>query len=938
MVQDYQCVTDNFSPFPTRKCIPVTEYNRLLRELRTNTSAGSITVLGVMRIVAFVLLVLSFIVYLVFRRSKYLKYSRLGCAFGVAIFMILILTNGILLIDLIPSRVVFSTATTTSTNSTSTNSTTSTGKNSTKSLSSLQEWGVPILYDIGWSAVNTFSPVLHSMLATNTSKNNTTTTNTTVNYATINLRTIPLVKRTSAMWSAQPQELLSETICFIHLGLTSLLHWFMVLCIPLFVFMNFIVRSYLERKKLKIVKILEKENQRVNMETIENIPQDSSDGSERHFATRPYLNRDSIGSASSYDNSLHQVNTYQPSRLFGDSINDHRAYNLTQSIHSNNNELSSSQMMDYMAGGRRSTHSFAESSTDGGVTAEDENTDGSCEQNLSSFGTSFMREPKRVKSSEESGSYDEEQPGIPRDPPVSRMREPSFASVYESEYSSTKQNHLDRSVTYVSDEVTSASGLKNSNNNLSGTVLGLTKKYRNQATGESVTLSGSSSLMTRFTTTTFVSNSGRANNLSTMDQSIQSIEGIESRKSLLFWNFFVRHPNLFQTVFISSTALIWFIIHGLFIGIMLGVQNATSCDSMWYVTQRVWYAGIMTISLLTLISLLIADMVINERHSDLKRKSDKDAVSIELDHPCKRFGRFLVNYFWYHDLLWFRREALLFCILYAIAMTGFTITDILIFVLKTEELVVRVYTMKLVITILFEIPFVLLTPTLVAIFTIKRQYHVSRLQEDFLSNQDEYLNKSVKRRRNSKEYMRNVENKKGSERNAIIEQTYDLSVYHPTETILRQILKHSELSRIFQEFLQRELSISNLLIYKAIKEYLALKEREKITKQRQKLYHIYYNFICPSSTLNTTTGCSHLLNMKEYLSEKLVRDMKEVMDQLEEAGRSTSSAPPPSDLEAQIDQLLDMIKNEVLFNLLDAYTRFFIECKEFERRFKQEIK
>ncbi|KAF0980882.1 hypothetical protein FDP41_012670 [Naegleria fowleri] len=984
----------------TRKCIPLTEYNRQLRNLQTNTYISSISILGVTRIVVFVLLVLCLICFIVFRRSKYLMYNRLGCAFGFVLFVLLAAMNGLLMVDLIPSRIIdFSPS-----SSNSTNSTQSTTTNSTKAFdfNSLHPNNVALgmaNYDHLWNPPsdpsssfisnsimsnipsNLFTTVNQLVLDSNvvkglfasliTSATNTSITNTT-DYSKVNLRSIPLVKRTAAMWKAQPNELLSETICFIHLGTTSLIHWLMIFCLPVFGFMNYIIRSYLERKKLRLVKYIEKENQKVHQNFLSRLPLDSTDRSNPSISgvsngggIRPhhqisdlqsFIASSSVASDTSgplYRNSQshhhhtqtgnHTVTTSQApptSRLFGDSF----ASGISSS-NASNYQLSG----PYQNGQRFQVQRDSTISRNSVADTYSESAQNSDSENLSSFGTSFMRNPQPSTS-----TGVDHRGGIDKDLMAHRRNH------HKDMHSTTSQPYFERGSQLFSDnmsgneeDLTSSSVIYHGN--LSQTVLGLTTRANKTTTFDSDSLSDTVSHSNNRTTTKFTSSVSAVSTTHTNEQ--QLISKFEKRNTVLLLNFVLRHPVIFQFLFSGLTTSAWLGISGLILGITLQFQQATSCDSIWFIIQRVWYGAILVIGAVALLLLTLLDMVVNERHSSLKHSEQKEKYSkkkssTEKNSFKKRFSkffRFFINYWWYHDFQFCRREAILYSSMFIVACIGIAVTDVLVFTLKTEDLVMKICILKIVMTVLFELPFVLISPVMTSCFTMKRQFHISRLQSHYIKNHDEFVKKSVRQDQinDNLSFVPSSSNG-GTNRDALIEQMYDFSVYHPTETILRQLLKHSKLNRMFQEFLQRELSIGNLLFYKCVNEYLSLKEMEKTQLAQQKLYHIYYNFIQPKGlrmkkrkTVETnqqpsemtqndeskealhSSASSSLLNISEWLSPELKSRFTQLMNEIEKSENITN---PQS---AEIGKIMLELRDEVLFNLLDAYTRFYLECQEF---------
>ncbi|KAG2392886.1 hypothetical protein C9374_009463 [Naegleria lovaniensis] len=974
----------------TRKCIPLTEYNRLIRSLQTNTYISSISILGVTRIVVFVLLVLCLISFIVFRRSKYLMYNRLGCAFGFVLFLLLAAMNGLLLVDLIPSRIIdFSPV------SNSTSNSTTIGNSTTKSLHY-----VTSQYDNDWNSPFTHSQQtqqqlnsyfsnhlynildqhvvngLLSQLATNTStKTNTTTTD----YSKVNLRTIPLVKRTAAMWKAQPNELLSESICFIHLGTTSLLHWLMIFCLPVFGFMNFIIRSYLERKKLRLVKYIEKENQKVHQNFLSRLPLDSTDRSNPSMSgayggIRPhhqisdlqsFIASSSVASSDTsgplYRNASHRqhannhtmtgTTSHLPqtgSRLFGDSF----ASGISSSNASHYNPNVSQQHHHHHGQHRFQVPRDSTVSRNSILDTYSESAQNSDSDNLSSFGTSFLRQPQPSTS-----TAVDHRGGVDKD--VAHRRNPHRYK--DLTYHSNTSQPLERGSQTFSDNMSGAAeeeDLTSSsviyNGNLSQTVLGLTKA--NKTTHDSDSLSNTVSNSNNKTTTKFTASMSNASVTHTNEQ--QLISKFEKRKTVLLLNFIIRHPVLFQFLFSGLTTSAWLGISGVILAITLQVQQVTSCDSIWFITQRVWYGAILVIGALTLLLLTLLDMIINERHSSLKHSEHGGKKKSETTLSKKRlsrFVRFFMNYWWYHDLQFCRREALLYSSMFIIACIGIAVTDVLVFTLRAEDLVMKICILKIVMSVLFELPFVLISPVMTSCFTMKRQFHISRLQSHYIKNHDEYVKKSVRQDQinDNLSFAPSSSSLNGAaNRDALIEQMYDFSVYHPTETILRQVLKHSKLNRMFQEFLQREWSIGNLLFYKCVNEYLSLKEMEKTQQAQQKLYHIYYNFIQPrglrmkkisqtNQQQQTSSEMSHndsqiepplnssasssLLNISEWLSPELKSRFTQLMNQIEKSETISNQQS------AEIGKIMLELRDEVLFNLLDAYTRFYLECKEFRQ-------
>ncbi|EFC43958.1 predicted protein [Naegleria gruberi] len=916
-----------------RKCIPVTEYNRQLRELRLNASIGSISVLGIMRIVIFVLLFIGLILFLLFKRSKYLKFNRIGFAFGVLIFSLLVVLNGILLIDLIPSRVIDfnpTAAVVAAINST---------KNSTRQISfDYQQVLVDqIISPLILIPIQTFEQF--AQLATNA-----TTNQTLVDYSKVNLRTIPLIQRTRAMWVSQPQELLSETICFIHLSTTSLLHWLMILCIPNFIFFNYVIRSYMERKKLRLVKFLEKEQEKLHREFLKRLPEEDSSenltpqSNEIHVGNRVlrgYASQrltDERSFISESDSSI--VLMDQPRKasipqresfLFGDSQREHRF------MSSVSTEPSFFASVSQHAGQPGNNSGRVRRDSAASDTSENVQTDGSDPTNLSSFGTSFLKPPQ--------SNYDSND-GPPQLPnPNARNGKDPFNPNYnprgtEVSYISTTTGMMTPRAT-VEDNLESGSVIKHS--------------YLRQTHGESDTLSQTDSKflnnfsMTPSRTTPMNDVTNQSTQLSTTafssTENRQLRSQFENEKMILILNFFINHPKTFQALTFCFTTISWAIVQGVFIAIMLVPQSVTSCDAIWYVVQRVWYSCVLILSTCFMIGLFLFDMLVNEKNSLLK----KNVNSPNSQKKSKfAFFRFLSNYWIHHDLMWFRREALLFVLIFIVTCLGLTLTDILVHVTRSEELVIRVYMIKIVASFLFELPFVLVTPFLVGMFALKRQYHVSKLQNDFVKNQDDYIRKSIRRNENNQTLTQSTFHQQSTNnQDTLIEQHYNLSIYHPTENIMRQILKHSKLNRLFQEFLQRELSISNLLLYKAVNEYFILKEKEKILEQRQKLFHIYYNFI-NSNDINQSRF-SNLLNRSillvsksenRWISKSTIKRFDELMKAFHSnpvnakefhitVGRHQQST------EVELGDLMIQLKEEILFNLLDSYTRFFIECKEF---------
>ncbi|KAL9652951.1 hypothetical protein ABK040_015466 [Willaertia magna] len=733
----------------TAKCLPPWERLRLLRVYEHESTVSSISILTIFRAVTYGVMLFFLILFLLFHKSKFLSNNRSGI---IAIFILFaFLVNSFLLIDLIPTNVY--TFTNFVTNSTTLSTVTNylvdyVAKPQRELYARIYEHvAYPIALNGGYDSK---IGLIRSDGLTAAAAN-------------------PIINQTGLA----PNQIFNDAITFIHISFTSLLHFFLITTF-IYYYLHYIILSYIERKKLRLVKQLEKSLPMIDNLQILSSNENSTlkknlrDSNLSYFEDESNQQNDTTSIQSSSDS--------RPSFLFGnnDSYTSTSSFSLQNSSSQNGNSLP-----------------------------------------VSSFGTSFM----------------------------------------------------------VGESV-SPLGILNNNqyHNGHGQSQRIPTPHSRHGNQRHATQSSSNKYGEGFTSTStapppqHLSKRKRNNNIVEMNDNLSQISGNSSNTGTFINNNQRRmNNNNTNTMTTSSTGTNSGNVTN-DKGLTKNITVESKTDNIWINSQRILYGALMTITCITLIILLFIDLFGNERYSFLKNKK---SAKTEEEQP--KFN--LLYFLWYHDVLFYRRESLFITLFLIVNIIGMLITDLVVTFQKGINGVVKIYVYKIVFTILFEFLLLFIFPGMMLFFTIYRNYKISKLQKEFIES-----NNSLQRNTN---------------------QQITLQNYFPTEFLLRKILKDKYLNKIFQEFLQREFTISGLLLYKGIKEYFHLKELEQFAKQKLKLLHIYNHFLLENSILRIKELNINLLDI------------------------------PNIDNTIEMEKYLENVKEEVLFYLLDAYTRFYLNCKEF---------